>query len=75
MSEDFRYPSFTRPAKLVRVEGVLRDRHLNTYRIWLRYELFPGRLTDVGLAASEANLHEYIRSRSNTKPHLIYEDR
>jgi predicted PolB exonuclease-like 3'-5' exonuclease len=44
---------------------------VNTYRVWLRYELFRGRLTHAGYAASETNLVEYIRSRSNTKPHLI----
>jgi 3'-5' exonuclease len=44
---------------------------VNTYRVWLRHELFRGRLTDVGYAASETNLIEYIRLRSNTKPHLI----
>jgi len=44
---------------------------VNTYRVWLRYELFRGRLTQAGYAASETNLIEYIRLRSNTKPHLI----
>jgi hypothetical protein len=45
---------------------------VNTYRVWLRYELFRGRLTENGLLASEANLGDYIGSRSNTKPHLAY---
>ena len=44
---------------------------VNTYRVWLRYELFRGRLTDSAFQASEANLIEFIRSRGNTKPHLI----
>ena len=44
---------------------------VNTYRVWLRYELFRGRLTHAAYAASETNLIEYIRLRSNTKPHLI----
>ena len=44
---------------------------VNTYRVWLRYELFRGRLTQAGYAASETNLIEYIRLPSNTKPHLI----
>ena len=44
---------------------------VNTYRVWLRYELFRGRLTHAEYGASEANLLEYIRLRSNTKPHLI----
>ena len=45
---------------------------VNTYRVWLRYELFRGRLTENGLQASEANLRDYIRSRSDAKPHLAY---
>ncbi len=43
---------------------------VNTYRLWLRYELFRGRLTQIAFQTSEANLAEFIRSRSNTKPHL-----
>lgn len=44
---------------------------VNTYRIWLRYELFRGRLTDAAFQASETNLVEFIRLHSDTKPHLI----
>jgi hypothetical protein len=40
------------------------------YARWLRYGLFRGRLTENGLRASESNLSDYIRSHSNTKPHL-----
>jgi predicted PolB exonuclease-like 3'-5' exonuclease len=43
---------------------------VNTYRVWLRYELFRGRLSDESFQASEANLHEFIRTRGNAKPHL-----
>src|SRR5262249_37500682 len=44
---------------------------VNTYRVWLRYELFRGRLTNAAYRASEASLVEFVRSRSDTKPHLI----
>jgi 3'-5' exonuclease len=44
---------------------------VNTYRVWLRYELFRGRLNNASFAASETNLIEFIRLRSNAKPHLI----
>lgn len=37
---------------------------LNTYRVWLRYELFRGRLNDESFFASEASLIEYLRSRT-----------
>lgn len=43
---------------------------VNTYRIWLRYELFRGRLTEATFQASEANFVEFIGLRSNTKPRL-----
>jgi len=44
---------------------------VNTYRVWLRYELFRGRLSDASLRASELNVAEFIKARGNTKPHLL----
>jgi 3'-5' exonuclease len=44
---------------------------VNTYRLWLRYELFRGKLTEEEFGASEVCLSEYIKSHSNTKPHLV----
>jgi predicted PolB exonuclease-like 3'-5' exonuclease len=43
---------------------------LNTYRVWLRYELFRGRLSDTEFRASEARLVDFIKARGNTRPHL-----
>lgn len=43
---------------------------VNTYRIWLRYELFRGRLTDVEYEASEQNLTEFINARATSRQHL-----
>jgi hypothetical protein len=43
---------------------------LNTYRVWLRHELFRGRLSDGEFQASETSLVEFVRVPSNTKPHL-----
>jgi 3'-5' exonuclease len=43
---------------------------LNTYRVWLRYELFRGVLSDLDFRASETNLIEFVKARDNTKPHL-----
>ena len=43
---------------------------LNTYRVWLRHELFRGRLSDAEFQASEANLADFVKARGNTKPHL-----
>ena len=43
---------------------------VNTYRVWLRHELFRGKLTDAAYETSEAKVSEFIRARSDTKPHL-----
>ena len=43
---------------------------VNTYRVWLRHELFCGRLSHAEFQASEANLVEFVKVRGNTKPHL-----
>jgi hypothetical protein len=43
---------------------------LNTYRVWLRYELFRGRLTETGHRASELNLIDFIKRHESTKQHL-----
>ena len=45
---------------------------LNTYRVWLRYELFRGRLSDAEFRESEADLVAFIKARGNTKPHLSH---
>ena len=43
---------------------------VNTFRVWLRYELFRGRLSDAKLQASETNLIEFIKRHGDSKPHL-----
>jgi predicted PolB exonuclease-like 3'-5' exonuclease len=65
------------------VEKYYRDGHIreiaaycesdivNTYRLWLRYERFCGRLSDAEFQASEAHLIDFIKARGNTKPHLL----
>jgi 3'-5' exonuclease len=44
---------------------------VNTYRLWLRYEMFRGKLSDEEYQASEANLGDYLKAHSNKKPHLV----
>jgi 3'-5' exonuclease len=41
----------------------------NTYRVWLRYELFRGRLSESEHQASERNLADFIAARVNRAPH------
>ena len=36
----------------------------------LRYELFRGNLCEIAFQASETNLSEFVKARSNAKPHL-----
>jgi 3'-5' exonuclease len=43
---------------------------VNTYRVWLRYELFRGRLQESEHQASERSLADFIRARVSTKVHL-----
>jgi 3'-5' exonuclease len=43
---------------------------VNTYRIWLRYELFRGRLADAEFPASEACLVDFIEARERARSTL-----
>ena len=61
---------YCREGRIAEVAAYCETDVVNTYRV--RYELFRGRLTEIGLQASEANLGDYIRSRSDAKPHLAY---
>jgi hypothetical protein len=44
---------------------------VNTYRVWLHYELFRGRLSDAEFLGSEAGLVDFLKTHGNTKPHLL----
>ena len=44
---------------------------VNTYRVWLRYELFRGRLSPTDFEASEQGLAAFLKGKEDTKPHLI----
>jgi predicted PolB exonuclease-like 3'-5' exonuclease len=63
---------FCREGRAAEVAAYCETDVVNTYRVWLPYELFRGRLTENGLRASEASLSDYIRSHSGSKPHLAY---
>jgi len=39
---------------------------INTYRIWLRYELFRGKLTQDQFEVSEVNLASFMQQRNTT---------
>lgn len=40
---------------------------VNTYRVWLRYELFCGRLTAACFEASESQLEEFLKTRGEKR--------
>jgi predicted PolB exonuclease-like 3'-5' exonuclease len=44
---------------------------VNTYRVWLRYELFRGKLSPAHFQASEQKLGEFIEAREKAKRHLM----
>lgn len=43
---------------------------VNTYRVWLRHELFRGKLSPIQFQFSEQKLADFIKARSDAKPHL-----
>jgi 3'-5' exonuclease len=62
--------SFYRDGRIREIAEYCESDVVNTYRVWLRYELFRGRLRVGEFQASEASLIEFIKARGNTKPHL-----
>ena len=61
---------YFREGKIKEIADYCETDIVNTYRIWLRYELFRGRLTPLQFQFSEQKLGEFIKARGNTKPHL-----
>jgi predicted PolB exonuclease-like 3'-5' exonuclease len=43
---------------------------LNTYRVWLVYELFRGTITPEELDWSEIQIRKFVATRKATNPHL-----
>jgi hypothetical protein len=43
---------------------------LNTYRVWLVYELFRGAISVDELDWSEMQIRNFVASRKSTNPHL-----
>ena len=44
---------------------------INTYRVWLRYELFRGKMTKQSYEASEANLQKFLEGRNTATSQTI----
>ncbi len=61
---------YYREGKIKEIADYCETDIVNTYRIWLRYELFRGKLTPIQFQFSEQKLGEFIKARANAKPHL-----
>jgi 3'-5' exonuclease len=61
---------FFREGRIKEIADYCETDIVNTYRIWLRYELFRGRLSSTEYEASNRNLAECLRRWEGSKPHL-----
>jgi predicted PolB exonuclease-like 3'-5' exonuclease len=61
---------FYREGRIREIAEYCESDVVNTYRVWLRYELFRARLSTSEFQASEASLVDFIKARGSTKPHL-----
>jgi predicted PolB exonuclease-like 3'-5' exonuclease len=61
---------FFRDGRVREISEYCESDVVNTYRVWLRYELFRGRLSLTDFEGSEMELTAFITARGSTKPHL-----
>lgn len=64
--------AFVRAGRIAEVAAYCETDVVNTFRVWLRYELFRGALKPDEFKRSEATLAEFIRPRLPEKPHLAF---
>ena len=62
--------TYCRDGRMAEVAAYCETDVLNTYRLWLRYELFRGRLTEGGFRTSEDSVAAFIDAHRQAKPHL-----
>jgi predicted PolB exonuclease-like 3'-5' exonuclease len=61
---------FFREGRIKEIADYCETDIVNTYRIWLRYELFRGRLSSTEYEASNRKLAECLKRWEGSKPHL-----
>lgn len=61
---------FVRSGRIQEVADYCETDVVNTYRLFLRYELFQGRITGEQHRASEADIDAFLRARIAEKPHF-----
>ena len=64
------FEKYYREGRIKEIADYCESDVINTYRVWLRYELFQGKMSPEAYEASEANLRKFIKARTNAKPHL-----
>ena len=70
-STDHRWRAYYGAGRIKEISEYCETDVVNTYRAWLRYELFRGTLSLNEYDQSEANLVSYISGRGDTKPPLM----
>jgi predicted PolB exonuclease-like 3'-5' exonuclease len=63
--------TYFRDGRIKEIAAYCETDVINTYRVWLRYELFCGRLAAPSYDRSEKSLLECLLSYSSSKPHLL----
>ena len=63
--------TYYRAGKIKEIADYCETDVVNTYRVWLRYELFRGNLSPSQHEQSEADLINFISLKSATKVHLV----
>ncbi|PTS81676.1 MULTISPECIES: 3'-5' exonuclease [unclassified Caulobacter] len=63
---------FVKAGRIAEVAAYCETDVVNTYRVWLRYELFRGALKPDEFRSSETALADFIRARLVEKPHLAF---
>ena len=58
------------PGQIKEVAQYCEKDVLNTYRVWLVYELFRGSITAENLDSSETRVPDFIAGRKSANPHL-----
>jgi predicted PolB exonuclease-like 3'-5' exonuclease len=64
--------AFVKAGRVAEVAEYCETDVVNTYRVWLRYELFRGALRPDEFQRSETALADFIRARLVEKPHLAF---
>src|SRR5262249_25500829 len=54
---------YFREGKVKEIAGYCQTDIINTYRVWLRYELFRGTLSQSAFEASQRNLADFVNAR------------